>query len=139
MNAAFTPEAWSDFFVAEAGAAAALTGLLIVAISINLKQIAETRLLSGRAAETLILLGGVLALATFGLVPGQPLWLLGVELLAVAAVMILGVWKILYGARGAFHPQEQRWLRRLLNWSASVPVALAAHSLLTGHGLGLYW
>jgi hypothetical protein len=39
MDAAFHPEAWSDFFVAEAGAAAAPTGLLIVAVSINLKQI----------------------------------------------------------------------------------------------------
>jgi modulator of FtsH protease len=45
---------WSDFFVAEVGAAAALSGLVVVAISINLKRILTVPVLPGRAAETLL-------------------------------------------------------------------------------------
>ena len=52
---------WSNFFVAEVGAAAALTGLVMVAVSINLAQVLAVPTLPGRAAETLFLLMGVFA------------------------------------------------------------------------------
>ena len=44
---AFDPVAWRDFFVGSMGASAALTGLLFVAISINLEQILEISQPSG--------------------------------------------------------------------------------------------
>ena len=37
------PEGWTDFGVAAAGATAALAGLLIVAISVNVKQIIASK------------------------------------------------------------------------------------------------
>ncbi len=37
--AAYSSELWHDFFIGAAGAAAALTGLLFVSLSINLEQI----------------------------------------------------------------------------------------------------
>lgn len=51
---------WANFFVAEVGASAALSGLVIVAISINLQRILSFPQLPGRAAEMLILLVGAL-------------------------------------------------------------------------------
>src|SRR6185312_6154219 len=45
---------WTDFFVAEVGASAALAGLVIVAISINVTRIISYPWLPGRAAETLV-------------------------------------------------------------------------------------
>ncbi len=40
---------WSDFYVAAAGAAAALTGLLFIAVSLRPREIRESRLMLGRA------------------------------------------------------------------------------------------
>jgi len=51
---------WSEFLVAIAGASSALTGLVFVALSINLARIIELPGVSGRAAETLIVLAGAL-------------------------------------------------------------------------------
>ena len=47
------PSAWHEFFVALAGAAAALTGLLFVAVSLNLRQILAFPSLPLRVGETL--------------------------------------------------------------------------------------
>ena len=54
------PAEWHDLFVAIAGAAAALTGLLLVAVSINLKRILDFPSLPTRAAETLSIVLGLL-------------------------------------------------------------------------------
>ncbi|MGH6989072.1 MAG: hypothetical protein ACREFD_04210 [Stellaceae bacterium] len=44
---------WHDFLMAEAGAGAALAGLVFVAISINLTKVLENCAISGRAFEAL--------------------------------------------------------------------------------------
>src|SRR5215210_5415460 len=53
---------WHDFFLAQAGAAGVLTGLVFVGVSINLEKIVSdpSSGLAGRAAEALILLVAVL-------------------------------------------------------------------------------
>ena len=68
---------WHDMFVAIAGAAAALTGLLFVAVSINLTRILEFEILPTRAVETLSIMIGLLLLSVIMLVPGQGSTLLG--------------------------------------------------------------
>ncbi|WP_220089922.1 hypothetical protein, partial [Pseudomonas aeruginosa] len=78
---------WANFFVAEVGAAAALSGLIIVAISINLQRILSFPQLPGRAAEMLILLVGTLTACSLALMPGQPLKVLGGEILAAGLLM----------------------------------------------------
>ena len=57
---AYDPEMWHEFFVAAAGAAAALSGLIFVAVSINLGEILAqekkigSSYLTGRAAPLLV-------------------------------------------------------------------------------------
>lgn len=81
------PAIWSNFLVAQAGAAAALTGLIFVAVSINLSKILEYPGVSTRAAESIILLLGVVLNSSLALVPSQPLRALGAEILFVGSVI----------------------------------------------------
>lgn len=79
-------EDWSQFNVAMAGATAALAGLLIVAMSVNLKAIVASRSLPVRMATALTTLLLALAATALGLAPGQPAWAYGLEVLAGAIV-----------------------------------------------------
>jgi hypothetical protein len=61
-------EPWSDFYVASAGGAAALTGLLFIAVSLRPREIRQTRHMAGRARSafysfTTIAFAALLALA----------------------------------------------------------------------------
>lgn len=64
-------EVWSDFYVAQVGASAALAGLLFVGISISLDDILKFKHLPMRAAGSLTLLGMVLLVSMLMLVPNQ--------------------------------------------------------------------
>jgi hypothetical protein len=61
---------WHDLFVATAGAAAALTGLIFVGISINLQKILSHPTLVTRASLSLILLMAILIFSVLLLIPG---------------------------------------------------------------------
>ena len=67
-------------------AAAGLTGLLFVAVSIRIDPIARSRELRNRAAQTLALFFTVLSIAILLSIPGQSFRVLGVELVALAAI-----------------------------------------------------
>ena len=64
---AYQPEAWHDFFTATTAAAAAVTGLLFVALSINLAAILKEPRLPGRAAGTLVTLVSMVLVSAFAL------------------------------------------------------------------------
>jgi hypothetical protein len=70
---------WSEFNVAVAGAGAALGGLLIVALSVNIRQIAESRGLAARAGASIATLILGVALSCAALIPGQVPWGFGVQ------------------------------------------------------------
>jgi len=131
---------WENFFVAEVGASAALTGLLFVAVSINLSKVLAYPQLPGRAAETLIVLLCALAAASVGLVPGQAAHVLGAEVLGVGAIAWLVPVKMQLGVRT--RPGDPRhWMltRVLTHQLATLPFVACGVSLLAGRGGGLYW
>lgn len=136
----YTPDAWAAPFTAIAGSAAALTGLLFVAISINLERILKGQGLVARAFEVLLLLVAVLAVATLLLMPGQ-----GV---GSAAGEVIGVGAGMAGALAYIHiraPRHALGVSRI-NFAMRVvfdqlgPVLLIAGgiSLLAQSGGGLY-
>lgn len=75
---------WSDLFVASAGAAAALAGLLVVAVSTNVERIVHGQGLPERALEALVKLLGALVASIVWLVPDLSRTALGVCLTASA-------------------------------------------------------
>src|ERR1700753_1347877 len=133
--------AFAGFFTAVTGAAAALAGLLFVAVSINLKNILEgTTMLPARAAEAPAMLRFVVVSGALALVQ-KDVELLGAEILAIVIPL------------AAFTVRDQVRYRRQnpdspLMWSVSrmtasgialVPGLLAGISLAAHWGGGLYW
>ena len=87
---AYSPEAWDSFFVAQAGATAALAGLLFVGVSINVKTIVASVRLVRRALEAFVLLVEAMLVAIIALVPDASRAALGGSLLVVA----VGAWVV---------------------------------------------
>ncbi|MBO9713622.1 hypothetical protein [Sphingomonas sp.] len=79
-------EAWHEFFLGELGAAAALAGMLFVAVSVNQARILELGRMADRGLEALVMLLYVIVAASLVLVPGQSPSLLGGELLAIGVL-----------------------------------------------------
>jgi len=132
---------WANFFVAEVGASAALTGLVVVAISINLSRILSTRHLPGRSAEALFILAGVLVVTSAGLIPNQSAALFGAETLAVGLVMFLVplALQVRSFEPDPAIPGPRRYARIAVSAAASLPMVVAGLALLAGQARGLYW
>ena len=139
MNA-YDTAPWQNFFIAEVGAAAALTGLLFVAVSINLKQILSFPKLPARAAETLSLLLLVVAVSSLALAP-QTSEALGIEVIGCAGLMSLAVLRVQL-RHGPDDPADPAWwfASRIANVQLPALLFLAGGITLTvRHGYGLYF
>lgn len=137
-----------------AGVAATLTGLIFVAVSINLARIMEFPGLPERAAETIVQLLGAMTISLIALVPGQSALVLGVELAVAAAILWilqtrlqLRSFKKLrsnkandgYVAGQPFPLMRRRIITIALAQLATVPFVLAGITLVLGTLGGLYW
>jgi hypothetical protein len=131
---------WHDMFLAIAGAAAALAGLLFVAVSINLTRILEFEILPTRAVETLSIMVGLLLLAVIMLIPGQSTTVLGAEILALGlGLTALLVPKRLRIPRNPDEPLTWNLTPILIVTTGTLPLVIAGSSVLAGGGGGLYW
>jgi hypothetical protein len=137
---AYSTAGWENFLVAETGAAAALAGLLFVAVSLNISRILGYPGLPGRAAEAMLMLFNVLASSSLGLIPGQSSRSLGLELVAVN--LLICVVTMVQQIRDARRPEQRAW------WSATristsqlglLAMLATGVSLLAQRGGGLYW
>jgi hypothetical protein len=137
--ASFNILAWHDFFVGTIGAAAALTGLLFVTISINLEQILKYPQLPGRAAGTLGMLVCALVVSGLALAPGQSRTALGIEI--AAAGTVVAIQAIVVSRQKALSDDPKLWLVHHVT-SLLLPSAafiVGGVSLIVRSGGGLYW
>jgi hypothetical protein len=132
---------WSNFMVATVGATAALAGLVFVAISINLARIIERPGVSGRAAETIILLAGALAGSLAALIPHLKEKELGSILLFISVpTWILPNFILILSVKRRTHFRSSHAIARaILHQAATLPAVLTGLSFLGVLQGGLIW
>ena len=133
------PAQWPPLFTATASASAALTGLVFVAVSINIRAILDGPGLPERALEPLVLLLGALTASILTLVPRQGTTALGIEL-AIESVLLTTAVALLINYGRTRH-MKVSWLigRSALAALGTIPLMIGSASLLIGHGGGLAW
>jgi hypothetical protein len=133
--------AWQTFFSTQAEVSAALTGLVFVALSINLKQILSAPGLAGRAGEALLLLLLPLLIGLAGALPQTSSRAFGGELLGLGAVDVTAVSLIVVaGYRSSRQRPHHKYVSRVLMAEAAVvPTVIAGSLLLANHPGGLWW
>jgi hypothetical protein len=142
---AYAPFAWKDFFLAGAGAAAALAGLLFVAMSVNLKQILSLPGMGARAGRSVLMLTEVVVVCLLCLIPESrdavavELGLVG--LLAWAFVVFTHVrWPRPIQSETIQGATRGQVLAQFIGDQVStLPVIVAGVSLWIRSGGGLYW
>jgi len=136
-------EPWHDFYVMTGGAAAALTGLLFVAMSIHLREIAEDATRRLRARVTLQGLVVALVVSGLALLPGQDVRVFGLEVMVTAlSVVVVGFIQAGAMMRAARHqgsrPMPGYRVRIIVNHSLGLLTVAVAALLIAGETGALY-
>src|SRR3954447_3195844 len=140
-------EGWESFGVAEVGAAAVLTGFVLVGVSVNLREILSEPSAPPRIVEALAALLALLVGASVLLIPHQRRWIVGMELLLVGAaswVTVVSVQRQVVRRWNANHAQTDhrittlRFAHTALGQVATLPFVVAGVMLLLGSDNGLY-
>jgi hypothetical protein len=138
---AYVATVWGGFGTTVATAAATLTGLLFIAVSINLKRILDYPPLPGRAAQTLIFFAVPLVFALLLVVPAQATAALAWELIATAVITWASAQAVDHRAGRSEYEPAWSWLAtRVLPMGVGCACILVAGiSLLAQTGGGFYW
>jgi modulator of FtsH protease len=136
---AYDPSEWHDLFVATTGASAALTGLVFVAISINIERILALSGVPERGLETVLLLLLVLIVSVIGLIPGQSHTATALELLAVTLAIGAVIFRLPPIRRTGYEPRSSILARWVIRLTGTGLFAIGGLSLLVEAGGGLYW
>ncbi|HKC20135.1 MAG TPA: hypothetical protein VKE27_10950 [Candidatus Dormibacteraeota bacterium] len=137
--AALDPHAWHDFFSVAGTAAAALLGLVLVAISLRIEVVESHPVLRNRARSAILVLGGLLLISLIALIPEiTALWFgLATLVLELGRIGMTG-WGLVEAARSSPSGLPRSvWLRTTPNLLTLLSVG-GAVSLLAGAGPGIY-
>ena len=141
MEYLYRADAWQALYTAVASATAALTGLLFIAFSLNLRTILKVPVHRARARETFGITLSLLVLSVLMLIPQQDHRMLSSELIAGSLVLAL--------VAGRFHlrmfrhlapPLRSRWALRLaMLHLGTLSLVIAGISLTIEQFGGLLW
>jgi hypothetical protein len=132
---------WSTLLTVEAETAATLTGLVFVAVSINLDRIMAYPGLPGRAAESILQFLEVFLVSVVALIPGQPERVLAIEFLVIGVFfwVVQVTSQVRYLRLRAGHPRWWFVLRSMLSQLGTLPFCVSGIALLMGARGALYW
>jgi hypothetical protein len=141
LDVAYDAQSWQNLYVMVGGAAAALTGLLFVAMSLHSKAIIAHPLYGNRAVGTLLSLMTQLFVAGTVLIP-QPVVALGIEVEVAALVSVIQTVRGVVVTLGTAQRQARSRTRTALEGiGAAVWIVLfvaSGISLIAHAGGGLY-
>jgi hypothetical protein len=135
----FDIPAWSNYGVAVVSGAAALTGLLFVAVSVNSAWFVSSKAIRGRAGQALVLFIVPLVTGLLLVVPGQSTTVLGIEIVAFG--LLTGRVLLALGSEKVNDEPQAIVLVDRISPRIILTAALivAGASLIAGHFGGLYW
>lgn len=133
---------WQNFYLMVGGAAAALTGLIFVAVSLHTRSIMSSVLHRDRAWASIVSLISQVFVAAAVLVPGQPALALGIE---IGLVAIFWAYRTIWiirefgpSIRAADRPRA-RWRLEWLVWIVWLVALIAGGiALAAAAGIGFY-
>jgi hypothetical protein len=135
----YQPAEWHDFFLVTGGGAAALAGLVFVAMSINLDIVAQNATHRGRAVNMLTGFTSAFIICALALMGGQSHQAVGSEWLVVATVAaVIYVRNYVEAAKGGGIRAELRPDRLAAGVSCYVAQIGGAFVLILGYVAGLY-
>jgi hypothetical protein len=131
-------ENWHDYFLMVGGGAAALAGLVFVAMSINLGSIIKDATHKNRAIGTLTGFTAVFMTCAFGLLGNEPYQWVGIEWLLISAgalyIYIRGIVRVV-----AWNGDPIGGKSRILGGTAAyVAQIIGSGLLIAGYASGLY-
>ncbi|MEI9997079.1 MAG: hypothetical protein WDM91_20960 [Rhizomicrobium sp.] len=134
---------WHDYFITVAQVSATLAGLLFVGLTISLGHVLAGNGYMSRAFVSLFLQFEMLLIGIFGVVPGQPAWVVGGEFIVTGLAVLTGTSVFVanfpedpgsvLGSRGP------RGVRTVLAWTATLMPVAAGGGLIAGWPGALYF
>lgn len=136
------PEQWVNFFIAGAGASAALTGLVIVAISVNISRILAFRHLPSRAAAAVCTLMLILLVSMEALIT-QSMRDFGAEALFFSIISwLVHLWsarQMLVHRRERSRPWYEAVRGIAIGQLQAIPFVVGSSLLTATDSVGFYW
>jgi hypothetical protein len=133
---------WHDYFVTVAQVSATLAGLLLVGLTISLNHVLSGTGYMNRGFVALFLQFEMLLIGIFGIVPGQPVWVVGAEFIVTGLAILVGTSVFAYNfpedPNSVLGSRAPRTIRMLLSWIATLAPVAAGLGLLLGNSPMLY-
>jgi hypothetical protein len=134
---------WGNYFFSTAGVAAGLTGLIFIGLSVNLKKIfcITKAHLPSRALGSLLTLTNIVVVSNLCLVPKQPYYCIGGEILTASVIIWLIITRLdLVTYRTIQGHYRPRYFRNIFYSQLTImPFLISGIFLICNLDIGIYF